>query len=78
MTKRILRTLEQFSNEDGTFSVLALRHLRFYSSPGPSSRGYREGNGFATAFRKIGRSLYIDVNEFYRCVDRINGVTPEE
>ena len=39
-----------------------LRHLRFHC----------EHNGFATAFKKVGRRVLVDETEFFRCVERNN------
>lgn len=40
-----------------------LRHLAFYSKT----------NGFASAFKRVGRRVLIDEREFFACVDRQNG-----
>ena len=40
-----------------------LRHLRFHC----------ETNGFASAFKRVGRRVLIDEAEFFACVDRQNG-----
>lgn len=40
-----------------------LRHLIFHA----------DTNGFATAFKRVGRRVLIDEREFFACVDRQNG-----
>ena len=40
-----------------------LRHLIFHAPT----------NGFAKAFKRVGRRVLIDEAEFFRCVDRQNG-----
>jgi hypothetical protein len=40
-----------------------LRHLIFY----------KEINGFATAFKKVGRRVLVDETEFFACIERKNG-----
>lgn len=46
-------------------SEATLRDLKFYSERRTTARGVViEGNGLATAFLKIGRSVYVDVPEF--------------
>lgn len=40
-----------------------LRHLVFHENT----------NGFATAFKRVGRRVLIDENEFFACVNRANG-----
>jgi hypothetical protein len=40
-----------------------LRHMIFY----------KETNGFATAFKKVGRRVLIDETEFFACIKRKNG-----
>lgn len=40
-----------------------LRHLIFHE----------KANGFATAFKRIGRRVLVDENEFFRCVEKQNG-----
>ncbi len=47
-----------------------LHHLRFYSKP----RRNVPGNGFASAFKKIGGRVLVDEAEFFRCVERKNGI----
>jgi len=42
--------------------VGGLRHLIFNEKT----------NGFATAFKRVGRRVLIDETEFYACVDRQN------
>ena len=41
-----------------------LRHLRFNC----------EHNGFKDAFKKIGARVLVDEAEFFRCVERKNGI----
>jgi hypothetical protein len=42
-----------------------LRHLRFYSEERKASDGHTiPGNGFARAFLKLGRSVYVDIPVF--------------
>jgi len=41
-----------------------LRHLIFNS----------ETNGFKTAFKRVGRRVLVDEAEFFKCVERKNGV----
>jgi hypothetical protein len=40
-----------------------LRHMIFH----------KETNGFATAFKKVGRRVLIDEAEFFACINRKNG-----
>ncbi len=40
-----------------------LRHLIFHS----------KSNGFDTAFKRVGRRVLVDEQEFFRCVDKMNG-----
>jgi hypothetical protein len=46
--------------------------------PAPSVAGMRwirfnaESNGFAPAFKTIGRSVFVDEREFFACVERTN------
>lgn len=40
-----------------------LRHIVFY----------RKTNGFATAVKHVGRRVLIDEQEFFKCVERMNG-----
>ncbi len=50
-----------------------LRHLRFYSEPRITAKGKKiPGNGFATAFKMVGKRLLIDETEFFRCVENAN------
>lgn len=42
-----------------------LRHLIFNSRS--------NNNGFASAFKRVGRRVLIDEAEFFACVDRQNG-----
>jgi hypothetical protein len=39
-----------------------LRHLIFHA----------EQNGFASAFKRVGRRVLVDEEEFFRCVERQN------
>lgn len=42
-----------------------LRDLKFYSERRTTAKGVViAGNGFATAFLKVGRSVYVDIPEF--------------
>ena len=49
-------------------SIGGLRHLVFY----------KDSNGFATAFKKVGRIILIDENEFFACIERQNGASNEQ
>jgi hypothetical protein len=40
-----------------------LRHMVFH----------KDTNGFATAFKKVGRRVLIDETEFFSCIERKNG-----
>jgi hypothetical protein len=40
-----------------------IRHLRFHSNT----------NGFEAVFKKVGGRVLIDEQEFFRCVERLNG-----
>lgn len=42
-----------------------LRHLIFHEKT----------NGFASAFKRVGRRVLIDESEFLACIERLNGVT---
>jgi hypothetical protein len=33
----------------------------------------KDSNGFATAFKKVGRRVLIDEAEFFACIERKNG-----
>lgn len=43
-------------------SIGGLRHLVFF----------KDTNGFATAFKKVGRIILIDETEFFACIERKN------
>jgi hypothetical protein len=44
-------------------SIGGLRHLVFF----------KDTNGFASAFKKVGRIILIDEQEFFSCIERKNG-----
>ncbi len=46
-------------------SEATLRHLRFYAEERKAADGHTiPGNGFARAFLKLGRSVYVDIPVF--------------
>jgi hypothetical protein len=50
-----------------------LRHLRFHSETRVTPKGKKiPGNGFVTAFKKVGKRILVDETEFFRCVDRVS------
>ena len=57
-----LLTIQQFSESHPAFPVGGLRHLRFHAN----------SNGFAPAFKTIGRRVYIDPEKFFEIVDAQN------
>jgi len=61
-----LLTIRNFIEEHKSFaSNGGIRHLIFHS----------KSNGFRTAFKRIGSRVLIDENEFFKCVEKINGVS---
>lgn len=50
-----------------------LRHLIHHAEPRQNSRGETiPGNGFATAFKRVGRRVLVDEAEFFRIVHAQN------
>ena len=58
-----ITTIRGFSEKHPAFTVPGLRNLRFH----------QEVNGFADAFLTVGRKVLIDEDQFFECLDRING-----
>lgn len=61
---RSLLTVEQFAERHPAFTVGSLRAKRF------DSKG--NANGFAAAFKVVGKRVYIDEAEFFACIDALN------
>ncbi|MFA7277056.1 MAG: hypothetical protein WC043_09675 [Pseudobdellovibrionaceae bacterium] len=61
-TKRNIFTVRQFCDRNPAFTPGGIRHLIFYS----------DKNGFSTSFKRIGRRVYIDETQFFKCVDKAN------
>ena len=55
-------TIKEFANVQKAYSYHALRQIR---------RNCKT-NGFASAFKKVGKKVLIDVNEFHDCIERLN------
>lgn len=62
MSDKALHTFKQFSQKHPAFPESSLRWLRFNSKT----------NGLASAFKKVGRRILIDENEFFECIEQIN------
>lgn len=55
-----------------------LRHLKFYSKPHKTSKGIIPGNGFESAFKKVGNRVLVDEDEFFRCVEKQNEIQTDK
>ena len=60
-----LLTFRQFSEKHPAFAAGGLRWMRFNS----------QSNGFAAAFKTVGRRVLIDEAEFFAAIDRQNSGT---
>jgi len=60
---RILNTVRGHAEKHPEFTEPALRNLIFFA----------ETNGFADCILRVGRKVLIDEDEFFRCIDRLNG-----
>jgi len=60
---RILNTVRGHAEKHKEFTESALRNLIFFA----------ETNGFADCILRVGRKVLIDEDEFFRCIDRLNG-----
>ena len=54
--------LQDWPKIHGWPTIGGLRHLSFYSAT----------NGFDTAFKRVGRRVLVDEEEFFACVERRN------
>lgn len=57
-----LLTVRQFTEKHNAFSEKSMRARIFFA----------ETNGFSSAFRRIGRRVYVVESEFFSCVERMN------
>jgi len=57
-----LLTVKQFADKHPAFSAPALRNIRFH----------QDSNGFAPAFKTVGRKVLVDETEFFRVIDSQN------
>lgn len=73
-SKTVLKTVEQFSNDNPCFTPSALRNLIFKADERHASDGKIKGNGLieAGAILRIGRKVLIDENQFYSWVQSQN------
>ena len=62
MRKNKLIPVTEWNNHHTWPPIGGLRHLIYNSS----------SNGFTTAFKRVGRRVLIDENEFFACVERQN------
>jgi len=76
-----LLPLNEFPKKHEGFTAPGLRWLYWRSRSvtrtvqgGNGRREVKElpANGFKTAFRRIGRRIFIDEDEFFACIDRQN------
>lgn len=63
MTEKKLIPVPKWNEHHDWPPLGGLRHLIFNS----------DKNGFGSAFLRVGRRVLIDENEFFRCVERMNG-----
>ena len=57
-----LLTIRQFAEKHPAFTAPALRNIRFH----------QESNGFAPAFKTVGRKVLIDESVFFQIIDAQN------
>ena len=68
MTASSLRTVAQLADELPAFDEPALRRLIFHA----------ESNGLSPAIVRIGRRVYIDIDDFNQWLDDRRGVVPPQ
>lgn len=57
-----LKTVRHFSRDNESFPEGGVRHLIFH----------KDTNGFAEAFYKIGKRVYVHEEKFFECIKRQN------
>ena len=60
----ILYTVNQFVEKHPAFTQGSIRHLIFFG----------DKNGFANAFVRIGRRVFINEYNFFKCVEQLQAV----
>ena len=70
-SKPVLKTVEQFSNDNPAFTQASLRNLIFKAEARHTSKGLIKGNGLIETgvIKRIGRKVLIDEIKFYQWVD---------
>ena len=71
-SKPVLKTVEQFSNDNPAFTQASLRNHIFKAEPRHTSKGVIAGNGLIEcgAIKRIGRKVLIDEIKFYQWIDQ--------
>lgn len=58
-----LKTVKQLCRDNPSFTEGGVRHLIFH----------KNSNGFADAFYKVGKRVYVHEARFFECIKRQNG-----
>jgi hypothetical protein len=71
VSKPVLKTVEQFSNDNPAFTQSAIRNLIFKAESRHTSKGKIQGNGLieSGALKRLGRKVLIDEGKFYQWIN---------
>lgn len=69
---RALYSIKQFVERNPSWTESAIRAIRSKAKTRHSSLGVIQGNGFGSAFLKIGNKVLVDEHEFFRIIRERN------
>ena len=72
-------TMKEFAKHYPSFSLPAIRNMWHLSRNRVTRNGMKlEGNGFESAFLRLGSRVFIDVRRFFEIFEQKNGKQPNQ